>query len=669
MDGLFTYCLSILHDHDLAHSALAEVVALAARNSSRPARGPAGRRAWLYALARWVCLRELAEAQAGRPPAHAPRERRRAPDELCAAELARLAWPEAAGTSPEQREALELSVRHGLSPEEIAAVLGADPAATRTLLAAASCEVERTRAALSVVERGTCPSVARLTGDRRVLLSTALRTELVRHVDDCPRCRRAAERAEAAAPWPGTARPVPGPLPLVAPDRGALAAAFPSGVRSHRVVRTAPRFNREGFPMDPRDRAARRERMRARAVTTTLVATVVAAPVLALWAAYRGAPETGEAEGGRPVAASESGDPDAGHGPGADGHYENTGSARPSDRPDVSVEVTTPGTPPEGSAHGPLAVEARHTRDGTLITLTATGTAPVDWSARAGSAWLRLSRTSGTLAPGETVMLRVFVDAGREPRGHWSARVAIGPHGAVVTVRGYGSTPGTPGRPGPPNPGTTQPGPAAPARPTPAPRSRPTPAPRTRARPTPAPPIRAPRTPARPTRARPIPGPRTRARSPPNRARRTRSLRNRGRPSRGAGRTPRDAVRLGAHGRAVPASRPRTHLTGAPTDRRRKETGHACTRRPERGRATALERRDRRLPGRSADGTARDGLRTGHAARTGPGRPHRRRAGRSARDDGVPAVAARAGGAWVRRGSEAGAPGVGNGRPWRCSAP
>ncbi|AXQ56486.1 BACON domain-containing protein [Streptomyces koyangensis] len=465
LDGLFTYCLSILHDHDLAHAALAEVVALAARHGSRPARGRAGRRAWLYALARWVCLRELAEAKAGRPPAHAPRECRRAPDELRAAELARLAWPEAAGTSPEQREALELSVRHGLAPEEIAAVLGTDPAATRTLLAAASCEVERTRAALSVVERGTCPSVARLTGDRRVLLSTALRTELVRHVDDCPRCRRAAERAEAAAPWPGTARPVPGPLPLVAPDRAALATAFPAGARPHRVIRTAPRFNREGFPMDPRDRAARRERMRARAVTTTLVATVVAAPVLALWAAYRGAPETGEAEGGRPVAASESGDPDAGHGPGADGHYENTGSARPTDRPDVSVEVTAPGVPPEGSPHGPLAVEARHTRDGTLITLTATGTTLVDWSARAGSAWLQLSRTSGTLAPGETVILRVFVDADREPRGHWSARIAIGPHGAVVTVRGYGATPATPGipgRPGPPHPGTTPPGPSDP---------------------------------------------------------------------------------------------------------------------------------------------------------------------------------------------------------------
>ncbi|MHC8562283.1 BACON domain-containing protein [Streptomyces albidoflavus] len=503
LDGLFTYCLSILHDHDLAHSALAEVVALAARNGSRP---PADRPAARLALRPGpVGLPPRTGRDAGRtapgvPPgsAAAPPASRAPPTRAAAGrcELARLAWPEAAGTSPEQREALELSVRHGLAPEEIAAVLGADPAATRTLLAAASCEVERTRAALSVVERGTCPSVARLTGDRRVLLSTALRTELVRHVDDCPRCRRAAERAEAAAPWPGTACPVPGPLPLVAPDRVALAAAFPAGVRPHRVVRTAPRFNREGFPMDPRDRAARRERMRARAVTTTLVATVVAAPVLALWAAYRGAPQTGEAEGGRQVAASESGDPDAGHGPGADGHYENTGSARPSDRPDVSVEVTTPGVPPGGSAHGPLAVEARHTRDGTLITLTATGTTPVDWSARAGSAWLRLSRTTGTLAPGETVMLRVFVDADREPRGHWSARIAIGPHGAVVTVRGYGATPGVPGRPGPPNPGPGDPGPTDPGTPKPT-----DPGP-TDPGPVRAPPIRAPRTPARPTRAR-----------------------------------------------------------------------------------------------------------------------------------------------------------------------
>lgn len=124
-------------------------------------------------------------------------------------ELARLAWPEAAGTTPEQREALELAVRHGLAPGAVAAVLGLEPATARELLAAAACEVERTRAALAVVESGNCPTVGRLTGDHRMLLSATLRRELVRHVDDCPRCRRAAERAGAQGPWPGEPSPPP----------------------------------------------------------------------------------------------------------------------------------------------------------------------------------------------------------------------------------------------------------------------------------------------------------------------------------------------------------------------------------------------------------------------------------------------------------------------------
>lgn len=134
------------------------------RRTPRPARPrrPADRRAWLYALARWACLRKLAEAKQKRQSSHAAgrtqsadrpsgpavseevQERRRQ-------ELALLAWPEAAGTAPEQREALELAVRHHLAAHEVAAVLGMDLAAARDLLASAACEVERTRAALAVV--------------------------------------------------------------------------------------------------------------------------------------------------------------------------------------------------------------------------------------------------------------------------------------------------------------------------------------------------------------------------------------------------------------------------------------------------------------------------------------------------------------------------------------
>ncbi|KPC77367.1 sigma-70 family RNA polymerase sigma factor [Streptomyces coelicoflavus] len=469
LDGLFTYCLSVLCDHGAATAALGDVLALAERRGHRGPAAAADRRAWLYALARWACLRKLAEAKQKRPSSHAAGRPAPAPgtaptapaapappvhDEAHArhrSELALLAWPEAAGTTPEQREALELAVRHHLAPQEVAAVLGMDLAAARELLASAACEVERTRAALAVVETGTCAGVARLTGDNRYVLSSALRRELVRHVDDCPRCRRTAERAIPGR-WPGTSV-TPAELPVLEAPRTALHGA---PAHASRARGNAPRFDRRGFPMDPKDRAARRDRLRARAVTTTVVATVVAAPVLALWAAYRGTPVV-EGEEGRSASASEAQDPDGLSGESAGGGYgyENAGNASTTPGTgfgknggaDVSVEVVgVSGAGEKGTGH--LKVTAGHDGDTTLVTLTANGDAPVRWSASVGASWLYLSQSSGTLRPGESVTVRVYVDHLREPSGHWSARVSVSPAGAVVTIEGYGPAP-TPPRAGP----------------------------------------------------------------------------------------------------------------------------------------------------------------------------------------------------------------------------
>ncbi|MCX4665356.1 hypothetical protein OG453_01495 [Streptomyces sp. NBC_01381] len=462
LDGLFTYCLSVLCDHDAATTALGDVLAIAERRGSRGPAAASELRPWLYALARWVCLRALADARrkrqggahasggsaspkasasaAQQPDDETDRQRRR--------ELAQLAWPEAAGTTPEQREALELAVRHQLAPQEVAAVVGLDLGRTRDLLASAACEVERTRAALAVVETGTCPIVARLTGDNQLLLGTALRRELVRHVDDCPRCRLTAERAGSGA-WPGTAAS-PAALPVVAAPRPAVHVAM---AHVPRARGGAPRFDRRGFPMDPKDHAARRHRLRARAVTTTVVATVIAAPVLALWAAYRGAPLTGEGADGTSVSATEAGDSDGMDGDRRREDYENAGNAQtpPDPRftagsrsPDVSVEVISGGSPPSHSSTGPgrLTVAAQPSGGTTLITLRASGGEPVRWSASAGASWLYLSRSSGTLSPGETFTLRVYVDHDREPAGHWSARVSIAPAGAIVSIDGYGRATG-----------------------------------------------------------------------------------------------------------------------------------------------------------------------------------------------------------------------------------
>lgn len=479
LDGLFTYCLSVLCDHDTATAALGDVLALAERRGQRVPEAAADRRPWLYALARWACLRKLAEAKQKRQGSHAagrtgthrqPGTRAARPavsdevQEQRRRELALLAWPEAAGTTPEQREALELAVRHHLATHEVAAVLGMDLAAARELLASAACEVERTRAALAVVETGACPGVARLTGDNQLVLGTALRRELVRHVDDCPRCRRTAERAIPGR-WPGAAV-TPAELPVLQAPRAALHMALAHAPRARGVA--VPRFDRRGFPMDPKDRAARRDRLRARAVTTTVVATVVAAPVIALWAAYRGTP-TGEGVDGSSASASEAQGPGSLDGEAAGDGYENAGNASTrrgdsfGDRgePDVSVEVVSV-SGARGAGAGGLEVSAGNSGDTTLVTLRATGRMPVRWSASTGAHWLYLSQSEGTLAPGESLTIKVYVDHLREPSGYWSARVAISPAGALVSIEGYGTAP-SPSGPGqdpgpyPSNPHPTDP--------------------------------------------------------------------------------------------------------------------------------------------------------------------------------------------------------------------
>ncbi len=449
LDGLFTYCLSgaVCH-HDEATAALGDALALAERRGHRGPVSADDRRAWLYALAGWSCLRKLTEARRRRQVAHASGRRapakghkalfkghREAADRHAAEalstpvseeaqdrrrhELALLAWPEAAGTTPEQREALELAVRHQLAAAEVAAVLGLDLVKARELLATAACEVERTRAALAVVETGTCPSVGRLTGDNQLVLSTTLRRELVRHVDDCPRCRRTAERAAPGA-WPGTTV-TPAALPVLEAPRAALHIAMAHVPRDG----AAPRFDRRGFPVDPKDHAARRDRLRARAVTTTVVATVVAAPVLALGRPTVASPRR-EGADGRSITASEAHGSDGITGEEASG-YENAGNAgaradarftKGNRSPDVSVEVIS--APSAEAAPGHLSVRASGSGDTTLVTLAASGNSPVHWSAGTGASWLTFSQSSGTLAPGETFTIKVYVDHLREPVGPWA---------------------------------------------------------------------------------------------------------------------------------------------------------------------------------------------------------------------------------------------------------
>ncbi|WP_059010813.1 BACON domain-containing protein [Streptomyces specialis] len=497
LDGLFTYCLSLMGEHAAAPAALGEALAQAERRHERgrPPADPALLRPWLYALARWSCLRRLGAGDGRAAARTVPRaagedaaQRRR--------ELAALGWPEAAGATAGQREALELAVRHQLTRREVARVLRVPEQTARTLLADGAREVERTRAALAAVSAASCPAAAALSGDDPgLLLGPGLRRELLRHVAECPSCRLIAQRALAGADGAGAAAGASRLAVLPAPRAAVHAATL--AVRRARAQH-APRYDRSGFPVTDRDRAARRERLRGRVVTTTVVAAALAAPALALWAAYRAAPVIGEAAGRDDPAAAAAEDGEYRADVVREYPYENAGRAEPDpsgadDAPggeerDGSEEAdgeragedgdrdrSGEGQDQDGAvadgvgvdsggaerpAPGRLAVDAVPTESGSRITLTASGDEPVRWSAATDADWLTLNQTSGTLNPGETAVIMVTVDHAREPSGPWQGRITIDPAAAVIPAEGPGPADAGPSEPPPPEPAPPDPPPA-----------------------------------------------------------------------------------------------------------------------------------------------------------------------------------------------------------------
>ncbi|GAB2573782.1 hypothetical protein GCM10027168_03490 [Streptomyces capparidis] len=486
LNGLFTYCLSVMGEHDTATAALGDALAFAERHHAR-LRDPALLRAWLYALARHACLRRLHP-----PPAHAAAlpptaplrdgtaagARHVAPRHLAPrgharrlAELDALAWPEAAGLPADQREALELAVRHGLHPREVAAVLALDPAHARALLARAAREVERTTSALAVADRRECPGLARLAGAPRELLGTVLRGELVSHAEGCPRCLATAERLRAVGPWPlsGCSEVlaiVPAPRAavfraMVAPAGGTRRDGGGARGRGALVLR----LDRHGFPVPPRPRGG--GRLRQRALAATVVAAAVAVPVVALWPAYRGGHEATAHD--PPVSASDD-EPEGGgaahprhrHHPGQAParHQAGSATAAPSRQArEPRASASRSGSPsgssaaasaPGGAGSGPSSqrpapgrLTVAHTagEGSTRVTLRNTGGTPLAWRASPSASWLVLSQTAGELAPGAATAVTASADGDRQPHGAWEAYVYLEPGGQAVPVRGRGAPP------------------------------------------------------------------------------------------------------------------------------------------------------------------------------------------------------------------------------------
>lgn len=194
---LYDYCHVLLRDQEAASLALHDsLISVSERIAGLP--DPRLFRGWLYAVTRGECVRR-------RSYADMPSERQRAPEAEGMVEAdestRQLVHAALLVLSGQQREALDLSLRHELDPHELAEVLSVSPQDAEVLVAQARSDLDDAFAAVVVAATGRdeCPSVAALAGPPDQPLSAETCGKLARHIVNCPVCGTRGNRKVATA--------------------------------------------------------------------------------------------------------------------------------------------------------------------------------------------------------------------------------------------------------------------------------------------------------------------------------------------------------------------------------------------------------------------------------------------------------------------------------------
>jgi RNA polymerase sigma factor (sigma-70 family) len=303
-ESLYGYSRWMLGDPDDAAAALQDTFIVAAGQVGALS-DPRKLRPWLYAVARNECHRRLDTTDA-EPGAAEPGESladtnggdgRAELRQVVRAALARLA--------PEEREVLELSLRHDLSGADLAAVLGISRKQTHALAVRARDRLDKALAALIVGRTGrqACPVLDMLLTDWDGRLTVFMSRRIIRHMRHCETCdnrRRGALRPAALS----------GMTPLAALPNGlrdeilGLCSDHDPEVLAYRgeVTYGAGPFRPNGFPEAISPPGKRMLALSRVAVAACVLVAVAATGVTAALALSGSHPN-------RPVAAGRSSDP------------------------------------------------------------------------------------------------------------------------------------------------------------------------------------------------------------------------------------------------------------------------------------------------------------------------------------------------------------------------
>jgi RNA polymerase sigma factor (sigma-70 family) len=474
-DALYKYCRSLLSEPDAPADAANAVqdTFLIAPSRLAGLSDPGLLRAWLYAVGRSECQRILRSRKTAPALPETPAEADAVIDitegSAERARLRALLADTAHGLNPDERELLELQLRHGLDPGEVAAVLDVSADHVYVLSSKAHEQLEACLAVLLVgrSRRGDCDKLEALLADWDGQLTVPLRKRVYRHIDSCSTCHTRLDlelRPAVLLGWPPDAA-----MAAAATESFRLAPGAPEGLREHTLSLAADQdsaamahraavsgragtFGRDGFPERQRHTGAiggLRSLPRARVAVAAVVLAAVAATATVL-ALSGGTGRPALAAGQQPGASIQATAGGAGQQPAppatatpAGTRTPATGKAAPRTAPPASgVATQAPAPAPQGTVSvsvggsGPLQPGTALTLNGdgsTPVTLTASG-GPVNWSVTVsgGPPGHQVSVTgpsSGTLQPGQSA--QVTIAANKTANG---STLTVNPGGAAYPL-------------------------------------------------------------------------------------------------------------------------------------------------------------------------------------------------------------------------------------------
>ncbi|MDW8060579.1 MAG: sigma-70 family RNA polymerase sigma factor [Thermomicrobium sp.] len=242
VDRIYDFVARLLGDREAAADVTQETF-LKALQGLRARRIQGSVRAWLFTIARNAAIDHLRrrrttpfsqlptpEGEEWEPevPASGPEAE---PEETARRrELAELVWLAARGLNPADYALLDLSLRHDLTPAELAQVVGMRRGAVNTRLSRLRDALEESLTALLLARwgRGACAELDRILDGVALPggLTPELRRSVARHVESCETCQRNRHRVASAAEL----LPALAPIVPTAETRAALDAAVRDGL-------------------------------------------------------------------------------------------------------------------------------------------------------------------------------------------------------------------------------------------------------------------------------------------------------------------------------------------------------------------------------------------------------------------------------------------------------